>query len=72
MTTWGLPMSCLACGGEFESVNATSNGVLAVSIVQCRSCRRSFEITTRLRAFISHDATAARRQRERRARKAAA
>ena len=68
---WKVSLSCLACDGDLEHVNGTSNGVLAVTVVQCSGCRRSFEITTRLRAFVTHDATAARRQREKRARSAA-
>lgn len=68
MTTWGLPMSCLACGGAFGHVNGTTNGVLAVAVVKCSDCHRSYEITTRLRAFISEDA---KRQRAHRAEAAA-
>lgn len=48
MTTWGLPMSCLYCGGPLLYLNGTGSGTLAVTVVACDPCNRQYEVTTRL------------------------
>ncbi len=48
MTLFTLPLSCPSCAGNVELVNATTNGLLSVAVVECHPCEREFEITSRL------------------------
>lgn len=51
--TWGIDISCLACGADaLERLTGSTNGVLAVTIVRCGSCNRQYELTTRMRLFV--------------------
>ena len=48
MTRFVLPVSCPRCASDVQLVNATSNGSLAVAVVECHPCEREFEVTARL------------------------
>lgn len=48
MTLFTLPLSCPTDGSDVSLVNARSNGLLAVAIVECATCMREFEVTARL------------------------
>lgn len=44
---FGLPASCLRCGGELSLINSAGEGDLAVGIVEC-VCGRQYELTVRM------------------------
>ena len=48
MTVFRLPITCPPCAGNVSLINATSNGSLAIAIVECHPCEREFEVTARL------------------------
>lgn len=48
MSLYTVPISCPTCAADVELVNARSNGLLSIAIVECDSCRREWEITSRL------------------------
>lgn len=48
MTRFVLPISCPSCASDVSLVNATTNGLLAVSVVECHPCEREWEVTARL------------------------
>ena len=48
MTVFRLPVTCPSCASDVQLVNATTNGSLAVAVVECHPCEREFEITARL------------------------
>lgn len=43
-----LPISCPKCAADVELVNARSNGLLSIAIVECDACLKEWEITSRL------------------------
>lgn len=43
-----LPISCPKCAADVGLVNARSNGLLSIAIVECDPCRREWEVTSRL------------------------
>ncbi len=48
MTRFVLPISCPTCASDVVLVNTTTNGSLAVAVVECHPCERELEITSRL------------------------
>lgn len=48
MSLFTLPISCPTCGEAVELVNTGSNGLLAIAIVECSTCEREWEVTSRL------------------------
>lgn len=48
MTPLGLPVGCIACAGTCRLVNSTSNGQLAIGVVECQDCYRQWEISARI------------------------
>lgn len=48
MTLYTLPISCPTCAGNVSLINATTNGLLAVAVVECHPCEREWEVTARL------------------------
>ena len=48
MTLFTLPLSCPSCASDVTLLNARSNGLLAIAIVECHPCEREWEITARL------------------------
>lgn len=48
LTLFTLPITCPRCSSDVSLVNATTNGLLAVAVVECRPCEREFEVTARL------------------------
>lgn len=48
MSLFTLPLSCPTCASDVELLNARSNGLLAIAIVECSSCEREWEVTSRL------------------------
>ncbi len=43
-----LPLSCPTCAADVELVNAHSTGLLSIAIVECDTCRKEWEVTSRL------------------------
>lgn len=49
MTPFGLPCSCLQCGGELGLVNtAATSGNLSIAILACDACRKEWEVSMRM------------------------
>ena len=48
MTRFVLPLTCPSCASDVSLINATSNGSLAIAIVECHPCEREYEVTARL------------------------
>lgn len=48
MTLFTLPLSCPSCASDVTLLNARSNGLLAIAIVECSPCEREWEVTSRL------------------------
>lgn len=48
MTLYTLPITCPSCAGNVVLINATTNGLLAVAVVECHPCEREYEVTARL------------------------
>lgn len=43
-----LPVTCPSCASDVSLINATTNGSLAVAVVECHPCEREWEVTARL------------------------
>ncbi len=69
MTPFLLPVSCPTCASDVRLVNSHSNGLLAVAIIECDTCEREWEITSRLLAHGPSRAAVARAEEVRRASK---
>jgi hypothetical protein len=48
MSRFVLPVSCIYCAGRLELVNAATQGLLSIAVVECPGCDRQFELTIRL------------------------
>jgi transcription elongation factor Elf1 len=48
VTVFRLPVSCPSCASDVVLVNTTTNGSLAVAVVECHPCEREWEVTARL------------------------
>lgn len=48
MTPFTLPVSCVHCAGRLDLVNATTQGLLSIAVVECEPCDRQFELTIRI------------------------
>lgn len=48
MSTFCQPISCPTCAGDVSLVNARSNGLLSVAILECPTCQREWEVTGRI------------------------
>lgn len=48
MTLFTLPISCPSCASDVSLINTTTNGLLAVAVVECHPCEREFEVTARM------------------------
>jgi hypothetical protein len=53
VSVFGLPASCLHCGGKLHLVNTSTNCSLAVGIMECDDCRRSYEVTCRMQPMVA-------------------
>lgn len=48
MSLFTLPLSCPTCASDVGLVNTHSTGLLAVAIIECSTCEREWEVTSRL------------------------
>ncbi len=72
MSAFALSVNCPNCSGPFLLVNAHSNGLLSVAILECPACEREWEVTARIVPHGPSRAAAARVQAVKRAGKARA
>lgn len=71
---FAIPITCAACAGPLELVNATVNGkaTLSIAILECAACEREWEVTARMvphgpsRAAVERAEAAKQADRERR------
>lgn len=49
MTPWNIGVSCPQCGNVLDYINATSNGLLAISLASCLHCVKQYELTVRIK-----------------------
>ncbi len=48
MSLFSITVSCPTCAADVELVNAHSTGLLSIAIVECDTCRKEWEVTSRL------------------------
>lgn len=51
MATYGLPATCVACGGELALVQSTANrqGTEAAAVLSCSGCRVEWMVAMQMR-----------------------
>ena len=48
--TFGLPISCLHCGGTLDVVHSIAHfGTEALAVLECRECRRQWTVACQMR-----------------------
>ena len=48
MSLYWLPVSCVHCAGPVDLINAATQGLLSIAVVECEPCNRQFELTIRI------------------------
>lgn len=48
MSTFCQAITCPRCDGDLSLINARSNGLLSVAILECPACQREWEVTGRM------------------------
>jgi transcription elongation factor Elf1 len=48
VSRFAVEVTCPQCAGSVTAVNSCASGLLSVAILECKPCRRQFEVTVRL------------------------